>query len=394
MSVRRAVKSGNPYHDPMNGRFTNKPGAGASGGGVLRRLAAAGDYRTGRGIRRDGNTVSKNRGSTNSVGVSRRGSVARNVSADEAMLMPPGAVIGSVRSARSAREGNRVSMSTSTKSTRSKGGPRGRIGKTAGDNEQDSVNAKRRESGLLGRWADDPTGRPEKGEKYTASEWARKSREATNKQRDDYEAEEKARSESQKLLKMAQQQTNMRARAAEFADRDMERRRERQAKRESIAAKKADIEATRGGKDPYRDAVNRRNMGERRSISDRERTAGGFYSEIVRNGQPIPRPSGDRLDSMVRDYELLNKTSALLAIRDLAESGDEGAAKYYKQAKAAAETAGVAISGRETMSTSAWLRQREQRMGSNKPVSVKSAESDLSKIAKASAGKIVFGHIS
>lgn len=30
MGVRRAVASGNPYHDPTNGRFTNKPGAAAS----------------------------------------------------------------------------------------------------------------------------------------------------------------------------------------------------------------------------------------------------------------------------------------------------------------------------------------------------------------------------
>jgi hypothetical protein len=30
MGVRRAVVSGNPYHDPTNGRFTNKPGSGGS----------------------------------------------------------------------------------------------------------------------------------------------------------------------------------------------------------------------------------------------------------------------------------------------------------------------------------------------------------------------------
>jgi hypothetical protein len=35
----------------------------------------------------------------------------------------------------------------------------------------------------------------------------------------------------------------------------------REAKKQSIAAKQADIEAARGGKDPYRDAVNRRNAG-------------------------------------------------------------------------------------------------------------------------------------
>lgn len=36
MGVRRAVKSGNPYHDPLNGRFTNKPGGGRFGGSSAR----------------------------------------------------------------------------------------------------------------------------------------------------------------------------------------------------------------------------------------------------------------------------------------------------------------------------------------------------------------------
>ena len=41
MGVRRAVKSGNPYHDPLNGRFTNKPGGGRFGGSSAREAYAS-----------------------------------------------------------------------------------------------------------------------------------------------------------------------------------------------------------------------------------------------------------------------------------------------------------------------------------------------------------------
>jgi len=290
VGVRRVVSSGNPYHNPVNGQFTNKPGSAG------RRVAASNDYRTGKGTRRDGNTVSKTRGSNISADVRTRGNTARNVSADDAMRGTPRAVGGG--GVLSSRDGNRRSMSTDSWGGLAKniGGPRGRIGKTAGDNRENMMQTARR----AGRES-------EKGERLSASERARS---------------------------------------------------EREAKRGAIAAKKADIEAIRGGKDPYRDAVTRRDAG--RAAQD---------EAVALNPGLMSRPRKDG----VRTPESRRADAANPVPRkSMAEQEAEREARFQARRKAANYDNGP-LGG---------VKQNDAK------------ESDLSKIAKGSAGKIVFGHIS
>lgn len=330
MGVRRVVSSGNPYHNPVNGQFTNKPGSAG------RRVAASNDYRTGKGTRRDGNTVSKTRGSNISADVRTRGNTARNVSADDAMRGTPRAVGGG--GVLSSRDGNRRSMSTDSWGGLAKniGGPRGRIGKTAGDNRENMMQTARR----AGRES-------EKGERLSASERARRER-ATKSRSTESILEERYGSATP-----FEQPWEKR-----IAARTEENRRKREAKRDAIAAKKADIEAIRGGKDPYRDAVTRRDAA--RAAQDKAAALNpGLTSRPSKDG--VRTPASRRADA-----------ANPVPRKSMAEQEAEREARFQERRKSAKYDNGPR----------GGVKQNDAK------------ESDLSKIAKASSGKIVFGHIS